>query len=223
MGSPFPAATSVVGVGTIVAVGMLVGAFRARVDELLKASARNAALDPLTGLANRRAFADAYAAEQGRRARSGGIGALLVVDCDRFKALNDRQGHLAGDLALRHVAACILANVREVDTAARLGGDEFAVLLSAPDPGAAIQIGTRIQRAVLSAGDDCAPTLSIGVVELPGDACIDVNTALAAADDAMYRAKSQGGNRVSVGTLAHEPVPAVRAQAVLQMAEQGGR
>ena len=204
MDAPYPAATSVVGVGTITAVGMLVGAFRARVDELLRAAARSAAVDPLTELANRRAFADAYAAEQRRRARSGDVGALLVVDCDGFKALNDRQGHLAGDNALRRVAECIAANVREVDTPARLGGDEFAVLLSAPDPGAAALIGRRIQEAVHS-GDERLPTLSIGIVELPADVAVDVTTALAAADRAMYEAKRQGGNRVAFGTLAGEP------------------
>ena len=114
--SALPAATSVVGVGTIVAVGMLVGAFRVRVDELLRESTRSAAIDPLTGLYNRRAFAEAYAGERARRARSGRTGALLLVDCDRFKALNDRDGHPAGDRALRRVAEVLAAHVRDVDT-----------------------------------------------------------------------------------------------------------
>jgi diguanylate cyclase (GGDEF)-like protein len=197
----FPAATSLVGVGTVAAIGMLVGAFRARVDELLRASARSAAMDPLTGLANRRAFGDSYAAERARSARQGTLGALLVLDCDGFKALNDRHGHIAGDLALRRLAEVILAHVREVDTAARLGGDEFAVLLSAPDPGAAVAIGTRIQRAFAGVDDPSPPTLSIGIVELPADVTVDLNTALAAADRAMYRSKSEGGNRVSIGAL----------------------
>ena len=204
MASPYPAATSVVGVGTITAVGMLVGAFRARVDELLRAAARSAALDPLTELANRRAFGEAYDAEQRRRARSGGAGALLVVDCDGFKALNDRQGHHAGDIALRRVADCIAANVRAVDTPARLGGDEFAVLLSAPEPGAAAQIGQRIQAAARG-GEDLMPTLSIGIVELPADVFVDLTTALEAADRAMYEAKHQGGDRVALRTLSPEP------------------
>ncbi len=199
--SAFPAATSVVGVGTIAAIGMLVGAFRARVDELLRAAAHNAAVDPLTGLANRRAFADSYADERARSARFGTLGGLLVLDCDHFKALNDRQGHVEGDHALRRVADVIRAHVREVDTAARLGGDEFAVLLSGPDAGSAAAIGTRIQRALGSGPGPRSPTISIGVVELPADATVDLNSALAAADRAMYRAKSQGGNRVSVGAL----------------------
>ena len=79
------------------------------------------------------AFADSYAAERARSARQGSLGALLVLDCDRFKALNDRHGHVAGDLALCRLAEVVRAYIREGDTAARLGGDEFAVLLSAPD------------------------------------------------------------------------------------------
>ncbi len=202
--APFPAAASVVGVGTVTAIGLLVGAFRVRVDELLSASARNAATDPLTGLANRRAFADAYANERARRARSGGCGALMVLDCDRFKTLNDRQGHAAGDAALRRVADVVSANVRAVDSPARLGGDEFAVLFSEPDPGAALAIGERIRCAVAEGQIADGMTVSIGVVELPPGSSVDLNTALGAADRAMYRSKDRGGNRVSPGTLAEQ-------------------
>jgi hypothetical protein len=84
-GSAFPAATSVVGVGSIVTIGILVGAFRARVDELVRALERSASSDPLTGLANRRAFAEAYTRDQALRARLGCGGALLVLDCDGLK------------------------------------------------------------------------------------------------------------------------------------------
>lgn len=193
--APFPAATSAVGVGTIVAIGLLVGAFRVRVDELLHDAARSAATDPLTGLNNRRAFADAFAAERARRARSGSDGALLVLDCDRFKALNDAHGHAAGDRALRRVADAMAANIREIDTAARLGGDEFAILLSGPDPGTATAISERIRQAVAEEANGM--TLSIGIEELPADAPVDFESALAAADRAMYRAKNAGGNAVS--------------------------
>ena len=166
------------------------------------------------------AFADSYAAERARSARQGSLGALLVLDCDRFKALNDRHGHVAGDLALCRLAEVVRAYIREGDTAARLGGDEFAVLLSAPDAGAAAMIGSRIQRAFAGVEGTPPPTLSIGIVELPADGEVDLNTALAAADRAMYRAKSQGGNRVCVGAL-HDglanlpslmPPPAVAAR-----------
>jgi diguanylate cyclase (GGDEF)-like protein len=200
-GSGFPAATSVVGVGSIVTIGILVGAFRARVDGLLRALERSASSDPLTGLANRRAFDEAYARDRALRARLGCGGALLVLDCDGFKALNDRVGHAAGDRALCRVAAAMSSSIREVDTAARLGGDEFALLLSAPDEGAAPAIGERIRRAVAAGHESDGVTLSIGIVELPSDAPVELNVALSAADRAMYRAKTTGGNRVSVGVL----------------------
>lgn len=211
-GSWFPAATSVVGVGSIVTVGILVGAFRARVDGLLRALERSASSDPLTGLANRRAFDDAYARDRALRARDGCTGALLVLDCDGFKRLNDRAGHAAGDRALCRVAAEMSANIREVDTAARLGGDEFALLLSAPAAGAAPAIGERIRRAVAAGHDFDGLTLSIGIVELPPDAHVDLGLALGAADRAMYRSKTVGGNRVSLGTLyetVEDPSPAM--------------
>ncbi len=204
-GSPFPAATSVVGVGSIVTIGILVGAFRARVDELVRALERSASSDPLTGLANRRAFAEAYARDQALRARIGCGGALLVLDCDGLKALNDRGGHAAGDRALCRVAAAMSASVREVDTTARLGGDEFAVLLSAPAAGTAPAIGERIRRAVLAGRELDGLTLSIGVVELPAHDEVDLNAVLVAADRAMYRSKASGGNLVSVGTLGEPP------------------
>jgi diguanylate cyclase (GGDEF)-like protein len=199
--TPFPAAISVVGVGTIVAIGMLVGAFRVRVDELLQAAARNASTDPLTGLANRRAFAEAFATEEARRARGGYAGALLMLDCDRFKRVNDQQGHAAGDRALRSVAEVLSATVRAVDTPARLGGDEFAVLLSAPDIGAAVAVAERIRSAVVDRRDSDLLTLSIGVVELPAGDAVALDAALSAADRAMYESKDQGGDRVSIGAL----------------------
>ncbi len=200
LGSEFPISSSVVGVGTITAIGLLVGAFRVRVDALLAASARTAAVDPLTGLANRRAFAEAYASESARRARFGRGGALLVLDCDHFKALNDRLGHAAGDQALCHVAQAMSASIRAVDTPARLGGDEFAVLLSEPDPGAAVDIAERIRRAV-AAGPAKGNTLSIGITELPPTGSVGLDTALAAADGALYESKRRGGDCVTVGRL----------------------
>jgi diguanylate cyclase (GGDEF)-like protein len=208
--APFLATTSVVGVGTIVAIGMLVGAFRVRVDELLQAAALSAATDPLTRLANSRAFAEEFAAEGARRARMGYSGALLLLDCDRFKEVNDRHGHVAGDRTLCRIAEILSANLREVDTSARLGGDEFAALLSGPFDGATLAIGERIRSAV-AADDATETTVSIGIVELPADASIALETAISAADRAMYRSKAEGGDHVSVGTLDDSPAPRLSA------------
>jgi diguanylate cyclase (GGDEF)-like protein len=212
--SPFPAAAVVVGVGSIVTVGLLVGALRLRVDELLRALARSASTDPLTGLANRRAYADAYARERAQRARSGAGGALLVLDVDHFKLVNDRHGsHAAGDRALQRVAEIMQANIREVDTAARLGGDEFSILLAAAEPGAAADVAERIRRAVACDGT-CDVTLSIGVVELPAGMTVDLAAAIAAADRAMYRSKQRGGDCVSQAALAQAAGAAPPAEGV---------
>ena len=199
--SAYPAAAAVVGVGSIVTIGMLVGALRLRVDELLRALELSASTDPLTGLANRRAFEQSYAREQARRARFGGHGALMIVDCDGFKHVNDRDGHAAGDRALQRVAGTIATNVRAIDTVARLGGDEFAILLSDLEPGAEATIGERVRRAVADL-DAPALTLSIGIVELAPDAPLDLTTVIGAADRAMYRAKQLGGDRVSLAAPA---------------------
>jgi diguanylate cyclase (GGDEF)-like protein len=200
-GAAFPAASAVVGVGSIITIGMLVGALRLRVDELLGALELSASTDPLTGLANRRAFEEAYARESARRARFGGRGALMIVDCDGFKHVNDRDGHAAGDRALQRVAETISTSVRVVDTVARLGGDEFAVLLSDLEPGAEATVGERIRRAVAEL-DAPAITLSIGIVELEPDVPLDLTTVIGAADRAMYHAKQLGGDRVSLAAPA---------------------
>ena len=205
--APFPAATSVVGVGSLIIIGLLVGALRAQVDELVHALERSAKTDPLTGLANRRGLAEAWAAEQARRRRTGAAGALLLLDCDRLKQLNDRHGHAAGDRALQGVAAAMVANVREIDTPTRIGGDEFALLLSGPDRGRAADVGERIRRAVARDRELFGITLSIGVVELAPDAWLDLDAMLGSADGAMYRSKSHGGDHVSVSA----PRPATHA------------
>lgn len=219
--APFPAAVGVTGVFSIATIGLMVGAFRVRVDDLLQEAARCASTDPLTGLANRRGLADAYSEEQSRRARTGGSDALLVLDCDRFKGLNDRRGHLVGDQALCRVAEAMTLDIREVDTPARLGGDEFAVLFSAPEPGAAMAIGERIRRGVATSHDLDGMTVSVGIVELIPDVSVDMSMALAAADRAMYDAKSQGGNRVSVGTLLDPGLPSTTPTLILPPTENG--
>ena len=107
--------------------------------------------------------------------------------------------------------------IREVDAAARLGGDEFAVLLSGSDPGAAVAVGDRIRNAVADGNAPDGMTISIGIVELPARGAVDESVALACADRAMYRAKEEGGNRVSLADLADvagpaDPAPRVPAQ-----------
>ncbi|GIE47243.1 hypothetical protein Ani05nite_07770 [Amorphoplanes nipponensis] len=152
--------------------------------------ARSADTDALTGVPNRRA----YDRELVRRA-GGAAGvehtAVLVVDLDRFKALNDGQGHAAGDRALTAIAAALAAETRAGDVLARIGGDEFCVLLDAVDDRAAAEVAERMVRRVRALG--LTVTASIGVASGPAGALSDT---LAGADHAMYAAKAAGGDRI---------------------------
>ncbi len=141
--------------------------------------------DPLTGLANRRAFDDAL----GELVKdSGAGGAVMMLDVDAFKTINDEQGHQAGDALLRTVGHAIMRAVRAGDVAARYGGDEFAVLLPGASVEVARDIGDRIRAAVAT---DAKPVkVSAGVAVLAGDP----RGALLAADTALYAAKAAGRN-----------------------------
>jgi diguanylate cyclase (GGDEF)-like protein len=153
--------------------------------------------DALTGLGNRRQFEERLAAEVARARRHGHGLSLLVVDLDGLKLLNDRQGHRAGDAALRRAAAAIRQGSRASDVAGRWGGDEFVVL--APDTASeeAVALAERIRRlSGQAAGNDSALaiTVSIGVASLAlGD---DAEGLLRRADGALLEAKRLGGDRV---------------------------
>jgi diguanylate cyclase (GGDEF)-like protein len=143
--------------------------------------------DPLTDLPNRRAFEDALAALTG----STTGGAILMIDVDKFKSVNDEHGHAAGDLLLQGIAVAINASVRPGDTPARVGGDEFAVLLPAATQALASEIGDRIRGTLRN--DPAVPvSVSVGVSMLTGNA----RSAMLAADIALYQAKSAGRDRV---------------------------
>jgi diguanylate cyclase (GGDEF)-like protein len=144
--------------------------------------------DPLTGLANRRAFEDRIKADG-----DGTAGALLMIDVDDFKAVNDGQGHDGGDQALRAISRAIRTSVRPGDLAARFGGDEFAVLLPAATPDVARQVAERVRSAVRDCTD---PRLSVSIGVSP--LLDDVRGALLAADGALYDAKAAGRDCVAV-------------------------
>jgi diguanylate cyclase (GGDEF)-like protein len=153
--------------------------------------------DPLTGLANRHRFFDAAAAEIKRSRRRGSPPAVLMLDLDHFKGINDSLGHEAGDAALRRVAMLCRTLLRSQDLACRLGGEEFAVLL--PETGAegALALAERMRRAVegLRLDQDGAQlTVSVGVAVVAGEEP-SVNPALARADRALYAAKRAGRNK----------------------------
>jgi diguanylate cyclase (GGDEF)-like protein len=154
-----------------------------------------AELDSLTGLANRRVFHDLLQREVARSRRYGRRLALIVLDLDDFKRINDRVGHLAGDDVLAEVAARIRGCVRSTDIGCRVGGDEFAVILPESTRGDADHLAARIERAVSSEPIAKAGTLKIsaGVAELsPDDTATDL---FERADEDLYRAKAAGKER----------------------------
>lgn len=158
-----------------------------------------ASYDPLTGLTNRRIFATTFDFAIKLRRRSQRALSVLLFDIDHFKRINDTLGHNAGDDVLRRVAAILETCLRESDLACRWGGEEFAVLLDGCDVVAAAEIADTIRTAIAT-GEILAPetrltlTLSAGVAEV-GDADT-LETVIDRADQALYRAKDAGRNRV---------------------------
>lgn len=159
-------------------------------------SRRLAHTDPLTGLLNRRAFEAAKTAEVSRAKRTRQALAVVMIDVDCFKSLNDRDGHAAGDRVLRRCGQELTAMMRLTDVAARIGGDEFCLLLTATAP-EAMQIAERI-RARMSASvapGEAQATVSLGVSAL-SDHETSLDDAVARADQALYLAKQHGRNQV---------------------------
>jgi diguanylate cyclase (GGDEF)-like protein/PAS domain S-box-containing protein len=158
-------------------------------------------IDPLTGAFNRRHGHSRLAAEFDRRARSGQSCAILMLDIDHFKAVNDQYGHDAGDAVLCALVRACKAGLRTVDTLARWGGEELLVLLPDTDAQAAIVTAERLRAAIadmrVAVGNsgEIRVTVSIGVAVPRND---DLNDLLRRADDALYEAKSKGRNRVIV-------------------------
>ena len=176
--------------------------------ELTDRLARQAMTDPLTGIANRRALIDRlwHVTRDPRIDQA----AVLLVDCDGFKKLNDQHGHLFGDAVLQQVANHLAQVIRPSDLLARYAGDEFAIVLAPIGLPEAVEVAERLRRAVARApllheGIPVHLTLSIGLAMYPDDG-VTPDELIGAADDAMYRAKGRGGNRVA---LTHEDSLAV--------------
>ena len=151
--------------------------------------------DTLTGLPNRRLFHDRVEQAINRARRQGERAAVMIIDLDRFKEVNDTLGHRCGDLLLEEIARRLRGALRESDTVARLGGDEFAVLLpSVPDVASAervaIELGRVISESIVVEGVSLDTEASIGITLFP-DHGTDVSELLQRADVAMYTAKSE--------------------------------
>jgi diguanylate cyclase (GGDEF)-like protein len=150
--------------------------------------------DALTGLLNRRGFMRDLTRAVAYRKRYGTPVALMVVDLDRFKPINDTYGHDAGDRALRHIADLLRRNVRASDSVGRLGGDEFALIIWQAEPAAVLGKAQSLQKTIASAAFDAGGTIlalssSIGVTMLEPDDTPE--EALMRADQAMYRQKAE--------------------------------
>ncbi len=158
-------------------------------SDMLAQLAALARTDPLTGLANRRVWEEQVPVEIARANRGGEPLSLLVIDLDDFKAINDSQGHQAGDRLLKEVAAAWREVVRPTDLIARFGGDEFVVLLPGCSTATAVQLADRLRAAMPR-----ELTCSVGVVEWSGD---DQEQFLERADVALYEAKAEGRNRTA--------------------------
>ena len=158
--------------------------------------------DHLTGLFNRGRFEEELAREMSLARRHGTPGALLVLDLDRLKQVNDELGHEAGDRLLRQVAGVLRLRLRGTDPAGRIGGDEFAVYVPHASLDQAAGVADTLREEIASGGlrdgeHDAWSSASIGVAELDPTEPIDPTALLARADAAMYRAKRAGGDQVA--------------------------
>jgi diguanylate cyclase (GGDEF)-like protein len=164
-----------------------------------------AMVDPLTGIANRRSFLQDAAQLAKRHGANPLPTAVLLIDLDHFKSINDRFGHALGDRVLEIFADSARQSVRSSDLLGRLGGEEFAAVLSDTSCDKAVGVAERIRESFAQAAQEvdnrpvCA-TVSIGLVHCQ-EAALDVAELLAQADQALYIAKERGRNRVEVASL----------------------
>jgi diguanylate cyclase (GGDEF)-like protein len=164
---------------------------------------RQAVTDALTGLANRRQFYEVLGREYERAQRFGQPVSLILLDIDDFKQINDSRGHLAGDAVLHSVAATLGEVIREIDLAARYGGEEFAVLLPQTGPEGAANLAERLRSEIAArkirfgTEEIAGVTASFGVAAGPVNEQTQIDL-IASADAALYQAKREGKNHVTV-------------------------
>jgi diguanylate cyclase (GGDEF)-like protein len=195
---------------------------RERFAQTTRALAETALTDPLTGLPNRRLFLDQLARVQAAARRNGTGEAVLFLDLDRFKSVNDSRGHEAGDRLLEQVAARLSGLVRPGDTVARFGGDEFAILCERLPAGHEAEDAAGVAGRVLNAlsapvdlpGGQLVLTTSIGIAVAERDD--EPETLLRHADTAMYRAKQHGPGRFEIFNQE------MHAQAVMKLETEAG-
>ena len=187
------------------AIVALAAVLQRKIEHLAKTEARLAMLattDGLTGLANRRHFDATMETEWSRARREGTSLSILLIDADRFKAVNDKFGHLKGDEVLKIIAGRVANKARRAgDLAARFGGEEFILLLPTTRASAALGIAEAIRSDVSAdseasaAAGEPGTTISLGVATMTPDRSNSIKQLLMAADRALYQAKAEGRNR----------------------------
>jgi diguanylate cyclase (GGDEF)-like protein len=218
------AANSALNVGTAMAIVAVVATLHATlmalvVARLIQQLRWRARHDELTGLLNRRAMQETLDQEISRSRRGGDTFGVVMLDIDHFKAINDRHGHPTGDLALKHIATLLQASVREVDRVGRFGGEEFIVLLPGAGLAQAAGVAETLRARVAAqgvprdgGGEPLPLSASFGVAEWKGPK-EEPSRLIMRADQALYRAKRGGRNRVQTtddetGSPLGEPVAA---------------
>jgi diguanylate cyclase (GGDEF)-like protein len=208
-------------IGTVFVIFMLVS------ERTVTGHKTAASMDPLTGMFNRRGFAEATSRVIEREASAGRPVTVLIFDIDHFKSINDRFGHPAGDEILKLFAAIVVNTLRITDLSGRIGGEEFAALLPCSLEEAVIA-AERVREAFANSGivlEDRAVDTSVSVGVAGGPAGTELEVLLAAADAALYQAKRGGGNRVEAAEelpLSLESWPRKTAGDVRQPQQQPG-
>jgi diguanylate cyclase (GGDEF)-like protein len=205
-GVDLPVMIALVGLSLAALLGALVLVWSR--SERMQELARQASQDPLTGLKNRRRFEEDLRAELARSRRYAVPGALLMLDLDHFKRVNDTLGHPAGDRVIAEIAAVLRRRTRETDVLARLGGDEFAIVLPRCDldeaQEVAGEIATAIRERMREERDVPSITASIGIAPFGPGRQLSFESILVKADAAMYEAKGSGRDAVRVFDFAAE-------------------
>ncbi|MDO8963488.1 MAG: diguanylate cyclase [Coriobacteriia bacterium] len=195
----------------LISTWLLLNRMRRRLEAAQSALVRAATIDPLTGASTRGHILEGLAAEIERARRTGETIALVMIDIDHFKLVNDAHGHAVGDDVLSEVARRVASTLRPYDELGRLGGEEFLVAAPDTDAEGATALAERIRIAVgdepvISGGADMTVTVSVGVTTVDAHQPEAIDEALARADGALYESKHSGRDRVSV-RCAPTPAP----------------